>query len=1091
MIPGMRGSLLSHDAVEGAYRFAVDGASRATRRSLAAWYGPIRIEGGPAWPARVVFDRVAVPFCRMLGFEVLPVGGDARGCGALLRRHGSTAAALSAFAWGQDDGTTWRESVRTGIAVGARWCYCFAGPTLRIYDAQRTHSRRFVDFDLAVVSDHPATFAAAWTLVADVTALEDAVRRSEQHRASVRDSLQLGVHDALGHLTKAFSQASRRRRRTSAGEIDLLDESLVVIYRILFLLFAEARGLVPAWHPVFLESYTIDSLRDGVETRSRPRGIWEALQAIARLAHRGCHAGALRVPPFNGRLFSPADAPLADSVPLDDGAVRQALLSLTTRPTPSGRERIAYGDPGVEQLGGVYERVLDYEIGEGDRGVPTLVRSGRRKGTGTFYTPRSLTEYLVRRTLAPLVDEAEPQAILALRVLDPSMGSGAFLVAACRYLARAYEAALIRVGEPGSGDLSPADRTGFRRLVAQRCLFGVDVNPMAVQLARLSLWLTTLSGDRPLTFFDHHLRPGNSLVGAGIEDVRQRRPGRRGTSSILPLLDDSVLDAAVGDAVTARDGLREALEDTLEQVRAKERIFAELQSAAAPLSRWKAIADLWCAAWFDRDATRVSRGTFEALVDGPAGRAGGLSESVAEGVLQLGHKAASTVRFFHWPLEFPEVFHAPDGSPLDRPGFDAVIGNPPWEVLRGDTGDTTARARAAGAGSALTQFARGSGIYRLQGTGHANLYQMFAERALALLRRKGRLGLVLPSGFGTDHGCAALRRHVLRSTVVDSFVVVENREGLFPIHRGLKFDLVTLTKADDTVKPPDTASLPLRCGLRSTGEFDRLPDRGPDPEALSVSLGLIEQLSGEQLAVPELRTALDARIAGDIAFAFPALGDEAGWNLRFGRELNATDDRPHFSTGGEGLPIIEGKQVTPFAVDLRASRYRIAPSTAARVMGRRPFEHGRVAYRDVASSTNKLTLIAAVLPAGTITTHTLFCLRTPLDEDGQHFVAGMLNSFVANYMVRLRVTTHVTVSIIERLRVPRPERASSGFRGVAQSARVLSSDPGDVDTQSGLQAAAARLYGLDREAFAHVLSTFPLVDERLRAGALSAFVRTV
>jgi hypothetical protein len=1092
MIPGMRGTLVSHDALQGTPGWppTLDQVARGAQRSLAGWYAQVTTEGGPAWPARVVFDRIAVPFCRMLGLDVVPIGGDMGCFAALLRARGCTEAVLTAFAWGQDGGTSWRESVRCGIGGGRRWCFSFAGPTLKIYDAYRTHSRRFVEFDLAVLSDHSDAFRAAWALLRDVSALDDAVRRSEQHRASVRDSLQLGVHDALVHLTRAFAQASRSRRRRLPAGVDLLDESLVVIYRILFLLFAEARGLVPAWHPVFLESYTIDSLRGAVETLPRPRGVWEALQAIARLAHRGCRAGVLRVPPFNGRLFSPADAPLADSVPLDDGAVRQALLSLTTRASAAGRQRIAYGDLGVEQLGGVYERVLDYAIGQTDQGVPTLVRSGRRKGTGTFYTPRSLTEYLVRRTLAPLVSDAAPEKILALRVLDPAMGSGAFLVAACRYLAHAYESALIREGGITSSDLSPLDHAGFRRTVAQRCLFGVDINPMSVQLARLSLWLTTMSGDRPLTFFDHHLRAGNSLVGASIADVRQRRSGRRAASSPLPLLDSDVLDAAVGTAVTSREKLRHGLEETLEEVRAKEKLFAELQAPGAPLARWKAIADLWCAGWFDRTAARVSRGTFEALIDRAIGRAG-LSATVADDILQPGRAAAARDRFFHWELEFPEVFHGPDGSALERPGFDAIIGNPPWEMLRGDTGDASARARASDAGSALTRFARGSGVYHLQGGGHANLYQMFVERALSLLQKDGRLGLVLPSGFGTDHGCAGLRRHILRSTTVDTFSVVENREGLFPIHRALKFVLLTLTRSSGVPENGAPAMLPLRCGLRSSADFDRLPEAGPDPEALPVSLSLIEQLSGTQMAVPELRSALDARIAGRIAFGFPAACDEAGWGLRFGRELNATDDRPHFNTRGEGLPVVEGKQLSPFAVDVGSSACHIHEDVAAGVLGRTAFERCRVAYRDVASSTNKLTLIAAVLPAGTITTHTVFCLRTALEDDAQHFVAGMLNSFVANYMVRLRVSTHVTVSIVERLPIPRPERPSEEFRIVSRLARSLAEQPGSIPLQADLQGAAARLYGLDRESFAHVLSTFPLVEERLRTASMTAFMRTV
>jgi hypothetical protein len=150
-----------------------------------------------------------------------------------------------------------------------------------------------------------------------------------------------------------------------------------------------------------------------------------------------------------------------------------------------------------------------------------------------------------------------------------------------------------------------------------------------------------------------------------------------------------------------------------------------------------------------------------------------------------------------------------------------------------------------------------------------------------------------------------------------------------------------------------------------------------------------------------------------------------------------------------------------------------------------------VAYRDVASATNKLTLIAALLPAGTVTTHTLFVLKTALDEEEQQFVTGMLNSFVANYMVRLRVTTHVTVSIVERLPLPKPSRESKEFMAVSTCARGLSRTPGDAKVQAALQAAAARLYELDAAAFAHVLSTFPLVDERLREASMEAFTRTI
>src|SRR6478672_3967553 len=190
-----------------------------------------------------------------------------------------------------------------------------------------------------------------------------------------------------------------------------------------------SRRLVPLWHPVYRDSYSIEALGLLAE-RSDARGLWDTLQAIARLAHAGCRAGDLRVTPFNGRLFAPSRTPLADRRDLDDEAARRAVLALSTRPAPdrAGRERIAYRDLGVEQLGAVYETLLDYEPRLDETGVALAAGSGLRKATGTFYTPQPIADYLVRRTLDPLLRDATPDRILQLRVVDPAMGSGAFLV---------------------------------------------------------------------------------------------------------------------------------------------------------------------------------------------------------------------------------------------------------------------------------------------------------------------------------------------------------------------------------------------------------------------------------------------------------------------------------------------------------------------------------------------------------------------------------------------------------------------------------------------------------------------------------------
>ena len=296
-----------------------------------------------------------------------------------------------------------------------------------------------------------------------------------------------------------------------------------------------------------------------------PRGLWAALQAIARLAHAGAEAGDLHVTPFNGRLFAPARAPLLDHLALGRRPGGHALdaLCFTRASTDGGRQRIAYAELGVEELGSVYESLLDLEPVARDgrcrarRTAAPAVHlrpsaSAARKTTGTFYTPRAIADALVRDTLAPLVDGRSPEQILSLRVLDPAMGSGAFLVSADRFLAAEWERALIERGDVAGDDLSDTDRAATRRLIASRCLFGVDRNPMAVQLAQLSVWLATLASDRPLSFLDHHLVTGNSLVGASPLDVLARPPARGRRPEPLPL------DALVRVVRRARVGARAA-----------------------------------------------------------------------------------------------------------------------------------------------------------------------------------------------------------------------------------------------------------------------------------------------------------------------------------------------------------------------------------------------------------------------------------------------------------------------------------------------------------------------------------------------------
>jgi hypothetical protein len=1014
---------------------------------------------GPASSPRHVVDELARPLARAVDLDA----GLVHDGGEFVTLRGARDTVAVVGGWGADLRRL-RDRSRNLLSPGTRWWIGLNGRYLVLIDAVAAYTRRAITVDLELLTDDVDAAAALRSVLrrglsGDLAGAALAAVRSDQHRVSVSRNLESGVEKALLRLIEGLTAPRRESASLDAATAD----ALTIVYRLLFLLFAEARGLVPQWHPTYRRSYTVESLRSTVE-RGGHTGVWEALQAISRLAHRGCRAGALRVTPFNGRLFAPAAAPLAETAKVSDAMAADALLALTTRRGDRGRQRISYADLGVEQLGAVYERVLDFATVRGDRGI-RFVSAGRRKATGTFYTPRSMTEYLVRRTLAPLVEAASPEEIVRIRVLDPAMGSGAFLVAACRYLAHAYERSLLRTGLATIDDLSPADRARFRRLIAQKCLYGVDSNPTAVQLARLSLWLCTLAADLPLTFLDHHLRTGNSLVGVSPLQVRQHPPVRvRSAVRPLPLFTDRELDASIASTLQQRLTLVERPDDDVGVVRDKERIVSSLERDGAPLTGWRVLCDAWCAAWFVTE--RMTPQLWGALEHAVSGHPSGLPPPVEHRWRDMLEAAARRQRVFHWEIEFPEIFFGATGAPLETPGFDAVLGNPPWDMLRGENA------------APLSVFARHSGCYAWHGDGHLNLYQLFAERMLKMTRRGGRFGLLMPSGLIADHGSADVRRVLLERCRLDAVLGFENRSAIFPIHRGIKFVLITGAR---DASPVD---VPARFGLTSADVLDHVPDIGPPPGVVRLPLSLVRDFGGESLAVPEIAAEADRAIVAGVLSRIPLLGADDGWGVRFGRELNATDDKPLFEPSG--LPVLEGKFIEPFEAHPGRAGAFISAAAAERALAGRPFAVPRLGYREVASSTNRTTLIAAVIPAMTLTTHTIFCVRTTLPREAHWFLCGVFNSVVANYLIRLRGGTHIPAAVIHRLPVPCPPLADSRVRRIAALAELLSSGRA-LEIEAELNARVADLYQLDARELAHVLSTFPLIDDRTKGAIADAF----
>jgi hypothetical protein len=1144
LLPGISGSLLPS-------RFLADGigderpghlaAGSERHRRLRLWWSRVESRCGPASGIRQIFDVAAMPLCAELGFRARAVEFAPDAATVRLETAQGTPVALVVLSWASRPAARWKATAETARAFGADWAVILAPPFLSVLDVRAHATRRSVDFAMPEALDGRSI--DRFLLITHAEAFDGSGRfgPSRQHslidrlvtsagayRDRVRADLQGGVLEALAALVPAITYAGRGR---SAEDFN---QALTLVYRMLFLLFAESRDLVPQRHPLYGAAYSVSELcREALTHADRGVGLWDALAAITRLSRVGCRVDDLIVAPFNGRLFARASAPSLEArqehrvggrgAGSRDAALARALTAVGTRPGPGGREEIAYADLGVEQLGAVYERVLDLDpsdvathgaplenVGRGFSPGFSPTRQGRRasrqrhsrqrKQTGTFYTPQPLAEFVVRRTLAPLVRGVSSDAILRLRVVDPAMGSGAFLVAACRFLAAAYDRALVDEGRCGEADLDDRARARHRRLIAERCLAGVDCNPVAVQLARLSIWLMTLAHGKPLGFLDHQLRTGNSLVGASPDDLwrtaaesaRPREPGRL-------LFDTLDIEGTMRQAAAPFRELIARPDDSLGDIRAKEGLWRRFAGAGSPLESWRLACSLWCACFFWADACgdgnprcpppspSECRAAIDAIVRGDSTLAAAHVRRLADAA----SRAAAAQRFFHWPLEFPDVFYDGAGAARADAGFDAVIGNPPWEMLRRDNGDDHDEAGDGDDGIAadatdrsrrdLIGFIRGSGFYPSCGRGHVNLYQPFLERALALVRPGGRVGLILPWGVATDDGAGALRRRIVDRCGHVTILGLDNAAALFPIHRGLRIAAIALTRE------ASSGAVRLRTGVRTIADIESLPDvddpAAASPHFLSIEAETLRDVGGTARRIPDLRRRGDLDWLRRIAAAYPALGAADGWRARFGRELNATEDRSAF--GPTGLAVIGGRHLSPFAIRSDASSPRIDAEAAARLLPDRRYLTRRLAYRDVSGVGNRLSLIAAVVPAGVVTTHTVFCLRSTLPLRRQLFLCGLFNSFVLNAVVRLLMGTHVTTSLVEGLPVPRWSGAPPQRR-IARLAAALARRPDDQRQHALIQAAIARLYGFDPETFAGVLDAFPLVPTVEREAALDA-----
>jgi type I restriction-modification system DNA methylase subunit len=750
------------------------------------------------------------------------------------------------------------------------WGILTNGQQIRLLSRSHSHQPRcFLEIDLWSIVDRKgdkeallafkyflALFSqSAFTLLDDndQSLLDRVVAGSERHGTEISEELKQNVFGALEEIGEGFVNYLRQhpdelalwgqKRYSSVLAQDLLtcesllteiyQESLGLMYRLLFLFYAESRDLLPMEQETYRDSYSLESLRDDIiATLDDPDpsqffsqgeyNLWQRLRELFGLVNQG-GLGNL-IPAYNGGLFDSERHEFLEWFKIGDSYLAKAIdyLSRTQpsdkRPKGEGRKKVTYRDLDIRHLGSIYEGILEYAahiadeelviLEQGKSGKkyeeyqaiselnekqqqqvqqycqareenpdnPRLPRSckvkglkpqgsyflvyggkeSKRKSSGSYYTPDYIVQYIVENTLTPLLkgenrgnQPLSSEEILNLKVLDPAMGSGHFLVAATEFLARAYGEALIREGKDEDGIMDEAEFIRYKRKVAERCIYGVDINPMAVELAKLSMWLFTMDQNRPLSFLNHHLKCGNSLIGAWIEDLSQlpefdkkgKPKAKSSENKQLNVFFEQQFKAQVPTMIRDVFGIINQETETVKDIELKK----DLDKAISEIKRpFKNIADLWVGTFFKGKADN-----YDLLLN---------NVSLAR---DYQSETAQQYQFFHWELEFPEVFFNEFGQDLDQAGFDAIIGNPPYLRIQG-----------------LQEYYQNQIDYFIFSYKSAvkrfDIYLLFIEKFYDILNQKGRLIYICPHKFTNSDFGSGIRKILIQNKALKSLISFGN-----------------------------------------------------------------------------------------------------------------------------------------------------------------------------------------------------------------------------------------------------------------------------------------------------------------------------
>ena len=1079
-----------------------------------------------------------------------------------------------------DDLTTGK--LRWGILTnGARWRLYYQGV--------RSVSEQFFEVDLAALLDLPGhnddlfalteTARHHWLKVFVLVFRREAFLAGPTdprtfHQRAIEEGRFYEERVAASLSALVFDQvfpALARAIAAAAPEAllsDVREAALILLYRLLFIFYAEDRDLLPVRNTRYDDYALREKVRGDVGRRKDSDDVfsasaaryWSAIDDLCRAIDQG--DTSIGLPPYNGGLFDRQRVPLLTNIRLGDEVMADVIDALSFEQTTEGRRYINYRDLGVQQLGSIYERLLEHEIVHDSGEIAFRPNIFARKGSGSYYTPDDLVALIIKETIEPLVQsriddftaknselatsslpedrrigrlkQLDPaEKLLELKVCDPAMGSGHFLVNLVDHLADRVITAMADAEASVDNYISPlteridtirntimdnAEKRGWsinaeqlddrhivRRMILKRCVYGVDKNPMAVELAKVALWLHTFTVGAPLGFLDHHLRCGDSLFGSwvrtGIDKASEhgwlflKGPVNRAMRAASPMqIIEGLTDAEIAEAHRSAD------------------VFAEIEEMTKPLNAFLSLVHAFD--WLnirDRDDKATVRDYFIGIFGDPIDIASSDKIKVSTkaeggkrfaGLLDEAQHLISEERFFNWQVAFPGVWSEWESDGLHG-GFDAVIGNPPWDRMKlqqvewfaarrrkiamapraadrkrmiadlEKAADPLARhfAEANERTTAAVRMARGGGDYPLLSGGDVNLYSLFVERAMTLVKPDGMVGLLTPSGIASDKTAARFFKGVATGGRLRALYDFENRRTRYDLPPFFP-DVDSRFKFCAFVASPSPVEDPARCAfyLHSVAELD-------DPERrFPLTAAEFAHVNPNTGTAPIFRSRRDAKLTTAIYSRLPVLvdrslgGEVKTWPVKYSNMFHMTNDSGLFRTreeleekegaylvggnrfsspSGDWVPLYEGKMVQAF--DHRAASVVVNPENQHRPAQPEPatrdqhqdpdwlpdpqfwvLEKGTgfsgkpfiLGFKHVTAPTNIRSMIASLLPGfGSGNSLPLLMGSNGLTASAVAALVANLNSVPLDYVARQKIQgQNLNWFIVEQLPVVPPDR---------------------------------------------------------------------